>query len=170
MYDTSTFTQLGKAVDSALVPSVVITVTEETELTEPETVVPSDTEKNRRKVPITQESILDAFTDVCHKSTRGDPTVDCDGQDTQCAAEAISKRDEAPRLSLLEQVMNCTFSGNDEDEFFSDDDETTTYKTKTEDTEGVNESYDSLTEDEEDFQSKRRKHRSFGRTSGGPLR
>jgi hypothetical protein len=155
LYDSSTFTLLGKTVGSALNHGLQAAESELSDVGATETV--HEAEKQRRNIVLSQESILDAIADACRGPTRnivcdGSPSVDEGG---------VTRREEAPKQSLLEQVMNCTFSP----ELFSDD-ETDTYKTRTEEeSEGAQESFETLTDDEDDFAAtKRRRSRTGGRS------
>ena len=153
LYDSSTFTLLGNTVGSALNAGLQPAESELSDAADTEVV--HDPEKQRRNLVLTQESILDALSDACRAPNRSGT---CHASPT-AYEESVAKREDVPKQSLLEQVMNCTFIVHPDDEFFSDD-ETDTYKTRTEEeSEGLQESFETLTDDEEDFESKRRRSR-----------
>jgi hypothetical protein len=144
LYETSTFTQLGKTVGSALTPA------------------PPPKRSRAKKVnaeegitvkiasPIST-SIFDVIDKACHITpSRDSPSSKQNG--------TISKRQTVPSQSLMDQVMSCTLVGPPDDEYFSDDDDTyvtRTYDEQSFDTEGP--SYESVTETEDDESRNRRR-------------
>ncbi|GKY92346.1 hypothetical protein MPSEU_000205500 [Mayamaea pseudoterrestris] len=158
LYDSSTFTLLGKTVGTALDRGLQVT---ESELSDGvDTDIAQESEKQRRNIVMSQESILDALADACRGPNRN---VVCHASPI-AYDDVMAKREEAPKQSLLEQVMNCTFVSSPDDEFFSDD-ETDTYKTRTEEeSEAAQESFESLTDDEDDFEATKRRISRGGRS------
>lgn len=149
LYETSTFTQLGKTVGSALKPSQSLSRTKARK-DAAEKYANGGLDPRTQAQMASQITVFDIIADAC-KPTRLAARSNCDN------VEALTCREDTAQQSLLEQVMNCTFMvHNDEDEYFSDDEDT--FRTRTEDdveTEGH--SFESLTDDEEDFPSKRRR-------------
>lgn len=149
LYETSTFTQLGKTVGSALKPgNSMLDSKDEAEM-----------DKNgqtrhrskRDRIKPVHDTFFDAITDVCK------PAADnCDN--IQTLTDELAKRDGAPKQSLLEQVMNCTLLSHhpEQEDYYTDDEDT--YKTRTEeDTDDATESFESLTDEDEDYNNKRQK-------------
>jgi len=72
-----------------------------------------------------------------------------------------SRREYVPRHSLLEQVINCTLLAPQEEDYLSDEEDT--FRTRTYDDEVASdtivESFETLTEDEEDFKRNTRVRR-----------
>jgi Caspase domain len=181
LYEASTFTQLGKTVGSALKPTSTSSprsprsnrgdvgangdrnAMSSTSGEDAEMDVASEryTSKQDSMVP-SHESILDVITEACrparrHQQSRNTGSGNAHGK--------LSKREDnnTPRQSLLEQVINCTLLAPPEEDYLSDED---TFRTRTYDDEiasdAVVESFETLTEDEEDFKrcrSTRRKKR-----------
>jgi hypothetical protein len=141
LYDSSSFTLLGKTVGTALNLGLQAA---DTELSDADLHVVEETEKQRRNIVMSQGSILDALADAC----RG-------------PQKKSNRRGDASRPTLLEQAMSCTCM-NPDDEYFSDD-ESDAYKTRTEEeSEAVQESFESLTDDEVDFETTSKRRRSRG--------
>lgn len=157
LYETSTFTQLGKTVGSALNTSAGGGPAKERSKEDAEITIDSEKFKNESLVA-SHETILDVLTEACKPSRRAAAKcVDQQVNDVTCGqGNALSSKKE--RQSLLEQMLNCTLLGPPEEEYFSDED---TYRTGTYDDEAP-ESFESLTEDEDDFQ--RRNSRGRRRT------
>jgi hypothetical protein len=155
LYDASTFTLLGQTVGSALNLGIQAAESELSDAVDADAIL--DTETHKRHLVMSQDCILDALSDACRGPQQSGV---CNGSPLAFDG-AVAKRDDASKPSLLEQVMNCTFIVNPEDEFFSDD-ETDTYKTRTEEeSEGAQESFETLTDDDDDFEtSKRRRSRT----------
>lgn len=180
LYEASTFTQLGKTVGSALKPTStssprsprpnrgdngtngdrIAMSSASGEDAEMDVASERYTSKQDSMVP-SHESILDVITEACrpgrrHQQARKPGSATTHGK--------LSKReDTTPRQSLLEQVINCTLLAPPEEDYLSDED---TFRTRTYDDEvasdAVVESFETLTEDEEDFKrsrSSRRKKR-----------
>jgi len=162
LYETSTFTQLGKTVGSALNTTGGAPPTEATD-EQPELEVGSEKfTQARESIIASQESILDAIAEACKPIPKATKCLDKHIlRDPTCgtAAALASKRADGQRQSLLEQMMNCTLLGPPDDEYFSDEDDT--YKTGTydEDTDGIP-SFESLTEDEDEFRRGRGRRRT----------
>jgi hypothetical protein len=153
LYETSTFTQLGRTVGSALNPSGIVRAGISNSEPENDTIL-ANKKKTNKGAAVPQDSLLDTITEACKP---GENSLTCDNMQALTAyADELSKRDGAPKPSLLEQMMNCTLMANPEDEDFTDDEDT--YKTRTEEeTEGGTQSFETLS-DEEEYQ-KRRKRR-----------
>jgi Caspase domain len=179
LYEASTFTQLGKTVGSALKPTSIGSprsprsnrgdagtngdrnAVSSTSGEDAEMDVASEryTSKQDSMVP-SHESILDVITEACRPVRRHQQSRNSGAT----ANGKLSKRDDnTPRQSLLEQVINCTLLAPPEEDYLSDED---TFRTRTYDDEvasdAVVESFETLTEDEEDFKrsrSSRRKKR-----------
>lgn len=152
LYETSTFTQLGKTVGSALGAGVVPTAKEMSE-SEPEIDVTTDKYKtNTDSIVPSQESILDAITDACRPATK--VTTQCVGEENlkQCSSGVSHSKREDHKLSLFEQMLNCTLLTSPEEEYFSDEDDT--YKTYEDGL--VDESFDETASEEESEYNKRR--------------
>lgn len=149
LYETSTFTQLGKTVGSALHTTGGGTPTKQSSKEDAEITVASEKFKSTDDLIASHESILDVLTEACNSkpARRASNCVDQqDIKDVACGNALTNKRE---RQSLLEQVLNCTLLGPPDEEYFSDED---TYRTRTYDEDVAPESFESLTEDEEDFQ------------------
>jgi hypothetical protein len=143
LYETSTFTQLGKTVGSALAPP------------------PSPKRPRARKV--NAEEDITAEVASPHGTSLFD-VIDKACQMTQTKKSAkpsgtVSKRP-APSQSLMDQVLGCTLVAQVDDED-SDGDETfntRTYDDQSFDTEGMSyESMASATDDEESRKQSRRR-------------
>lgn len=147
LYETSTFTQLGKTVGSALNSTGGGAPARESSKEDAEITV-SDKFQSSDSIIASHETILDILTEACKPAKRATKCVNQqDIKDVTCG----SKQPE--RQSLFEQVLNCTLLGPPEEEYFSDEDDT--YRTSAYD----KESFESLTEDEEDFHRRRSRGR-----------
>lgn len=119
LYETSTFTRLGKSVGSAVPhidPLLPPPVTDEDSA---EMDVATNKYKHPESIIPSQNSILDAIAEACtpmNSRKKSRKFVDAQGGD--------SKREGAPQQeqSLLEQVWNCTLLSPPEEEFFYDED------------------------------------------------
>jgi hypothetical protein len=118
----------------------------------------ADERSKRGAVVPSHESILDVLTEACRPVRRHQPerkVAEFAGTSGKAA-----KREDAPRQSLLEQVINCTLLAPPEEDYMSDED---TFRTRTYDDEvasdAVVESFETLTEDEEDFKRNRASRR-----------
>jgi hypothetical protein len=152
LYETSTFTQLGKTVGSALTPA------------------PPPKRSRAKKVnaeegitvkiasPIST-SIFDVIDKACHITpSRDSPSSKQNG--------TISKRQTVPSQSLMDQVMSCTLVAHPDDEDWDDDDtfNTRTYDEQSFDTVGMSyETAASVTEDDEASRLESRKQSRRGR-------
>lgn len=156
LYESSTFTQLGKTVGTALrKPSDFIeenTLPEESadELRSLETVDKAD-----ESGPSTQQGILKALTACTSPQNMPECTLDENSggkkEDSKEQKGQVQKAPSSANASLLEQVMSCTL-GHTGGDYFSDDDTLGT------DTLGETTTYDSLTDD--GYESNRgRRHR-----------
>lgn len=127
LYESSSFTQLGRTVDIALNPmnatfkSTTITNDESSVLFEqPEKAVNA----------ASRSSILDNFSLACSTKTLSTPRGDGDGGIVDSTGLSVMKHYSLTKQSLLQQVMNCTLLSPEVDEDFSFDE---TYQTRTED-------------------------------------
>ncbi len=143
LYETSTFTQLGKTVGSALNPSNGHS--RKPRKGDPEKCGNEDADEKPQSLMPTHDSVFDIFTEVCTRKVVR----------TNCAnMENAACREDAPKQNLLEQVMNCPcLVHHEDDEYFSDEE---TFRTRTDD-ETQAQSFESLTDDDEDFQSTKRR-------------
>jgi hypothetical protein len=154
LYETSTFTQLGKTVGSALTPA------------------PPSTPKRLKAKKA--EAAGEATVDVSNPNTLSIfDVIDKACHITQSSKNSashrngtVSKRHTIPSQSLLDQVMSCTLASPGDDEDSDDDDvtyNTRTYDEHSFDTEGM--SYESIasvtvaTEDDESRKQSRRRRR-----------
>ena len=108
--------------------------------------------KKNEGITSSHESILDALTEACRPARKATRCMEENGLND--IASCSTKREDAPRLSLFEQVINCTLLSNPEED--SDDE---TYKTRTyeddNDTDGQNmDSFETMSDD--DFDKKKR--------------
>jgi len=166
LYETSTFTQLGKTVGSALTttPGVMVHGKDSAKNREDDAEIDAGSNKYKpaaESLEPFQESILDAIAEACKPARKA--TKKCVDEDSikDAACGASSKHDDPSRhQSLFEQMMNCTLLGQlPDDEYFSDEEDT--YRTRTYDDDvQQEESFESLTEDDERY---RRRHRSSRR-------
>lgn len=157
LYETSTFTRLGKTVGSALNPSGRPAIKSREEPAEP--TASTDKAKQPDTLVPSQDSFLDILSEACHPRSK----VACVNKDDLRVAtcgKGLAKRE--ARQSLLEQVMNCTLLSPHEEEDESDV-EAETFKSRTDDDfdeDGiVDDSFDSYT-DEDEFVRAGRKGRS----------
>jgi hypothetical protein len=161
LYESSTFTQLGKTVGTALrKPSDFIeenTIVEESadELGSHETMDKAD---ETISGPSAQQGILRALQACTSPRNMPECTTDENSvekkEDSKDRKGQIQKATSSANTSLLEQVMSCTL-GHTGGEYFSDDDDTLGT-----DTLGETTTYDSLTDD--GYESNRG-HRNRGR-------
>jgi hypothetical protein len=173
LYEASTFTQLGKTVGSALKPTLANSprlprsnrAAIDEGGAEGETPIALSDEgaeidvaneryaSKRGSVVPSHESILDVLTEACRPTRRHQADRKAGFANT---SGKVIKREDAPRQSLLEQVINCTLLAPPEEDYMSDED---TFRTRTYDDEiasdAVVESFETLTEDEEDFKRNR---------------
>jgi hypothetical protein len=147
LYETSTFTQLGKTVGSALAPT------------------PPPKRPRAKKVEAEEEitaevaspnsiSIFDVIDKACHMTQSKNSSSKSN--------ETVSKRQTVPSQSLMDQVMSCSLVTNADDEDSDGDDtfNTRTYDDQSFDTEGLSyESMASMTDDEESRKQSRRRRR-----------
>lgn len=153
LYETSTFTQLGKTVGSALNHPL------DGDHEKDEETIDKDDEETKKDVTLTQaiseggNTLFDAITEACSPSKKD--------REENSSKKSTKDLDQIPKESILDKVMNCSFiGGNDDDE--SDED---TFKSRTEEESypeygGNEESFESMTDDEEDRRRRRRRHRS----------
>jgi hypothetical protein len=145
LYETSTFTQLGKTVGSALTPAPIPK--------RPRAKKVNAEEDTTIKIASPNSiSIFDVIDKACHiTQSRSSPSSKQNG--------TISKRQNVPSQSLMDQVMSCTLAAHPDDEDWDDDDtfNTRTYDEQSFDTEGMSyESAASATEDDESRKQSRR--------------
>ena len=147
LYESSTFTQLGKTVGTALrKPSDFVeenTILEESadELGSVETMDKAD---ETISGPSAQQGILRALAACTSPQNMPECALDKHSGEAKEGTKARSQVEKAPssaNASLLEQVMSCTL-GHTGDDYFSDDDDTLGT-----DTLGETTTYDSLTDD-----------------------
>lgn len=149
LYESSTFTQLGKTVGSALNPLAVPDSNKlETESRMGGKSRSKDV-KNSKRSP-NSESIFEALTDACNiaqkDTARDDTTLGNDELD------AVARKD-----TLLEQVIKgCSMLASPADDDFSDED---TFKTRTEDESFYSEGESFETNTVDDYKSRRRSKR-----------
>lgn len=157
LYETSTFTQLGRTVGSALGGPLALSDIQ----SDPNTF--SDTDDDRAGAdrlandPDKKDgSIFDALVDACSPGGRN-RKADDKTEDLGMSSYDEEKKDELSPLkseTLLERVINCTLLGTAEEEEFSDEE---TYKTRTYDEHSYEESFgeESFENSEDDYQERR---------------
>jgi hypothetical protein len=156
LYESSTFTQLGKTVGSALNPLPL-----QDELSPEQEVQHRKKSKSKKKGSTpksnysgpTSDSILEALTDAC-SSTRSE-IVESSKRGPANTTENILQRKE----TIFDQMIKgCTLLAAPEDDFSDEE----TFKTRTDDDEisyysEVDRSYETTTEDEYDTRSRQRR-------------
>jgi hypothetical protein len=166
LYETSTFTQLGKTVGSALGPLALAN------MTTAESTEENGHDENERLKRVTSNegsTLFDALVEACSPGRKLSPTsMDDLSPTSQTAHEDEKKSEELTHGrhvrgdSLFERVINCTLLGAPEEEEGSDDEDT--FKTRTYDENSYyEESYtenDSSEDDEYQEQRARRSRRS----------
>jgi hypothetical protein len=144
LYETSTFTQLGKTVGSALAPTPPPKRTRAKKVDAEEDISAEVASPN-------SISIFDVIDKACimTQSKNSSPKPN----------RTVSKRQTAPSQSLMDQVMGCSLVTNAEDEDSDGDDtfNTRTYDDQSFDTEGMSYSMASVTDDEEVKKQSRRR-------------
>jgi len=150
LYESSTFTQLGRTVGSALNPLSVPTQTNDEESRK--SARSAKTKTSAKSLGAGHESFFDALTDAC----RGK-----DANSTQAGDGSTITRNE----NIFVQMLNgCSLlTAQPEEEYFSDED---TFKTRTEEDLSFysdEQSYDDTMATEEDYES-RRPHRRSSRS------
>jgi hypothetical protein len=144
LYETSTFTQLGKTVGSALTPAPPPKRSRAKKLNAEEDTAVKISSPN-------SVSIYDVIDKACHITQSTSPSK---------RNGTISKIQTVSSQSLMDQVMSCTLVAHPDDEDWDDDD---TFNTRTDDeqsynTEGMSyESAASGTEDDEPKKQSRRR-------------
>jgi hypothetical protein len=145
LYETSTFTQLGKTVGSALAPAPPPKRTRAKKVNAEEDITVKISSPN-------SISIFDVIDKACHITQSKNSPSKRNG--------TVSKRQTVPSQSLMDQVMSCTLVAQPDDEDWDDDDtfNTRTYDEQSFDTEGMSyESTASATDDDESRKQSRRK-------------
>jgi hypothetical protein len=155
LYESSTFTQLGKTVGSALNPlasSAEIPKDEE---------VPRKSHKNGNKKKSnsskskytgpTSDSILEALTDAC--STGQKDGTETSNESFKSADNTLQRKE-----NIFDQMMKgCSLLGSPEEDYSDEE----TFKTRTEDDQSfyseIDQSYETMTEDEQESRSRRRR-------------
>ena len=142
LYETSTFTQLGKTVGSALTPAPPLKRLRAKKVNTDEDITVKIASPNII-------SIYDVIDKACHITQSKNSPSKHNG--------TISKRQTVPSQSLMDQVMSCTLAPHPDDEDWDDDDtfNTRTYDEQSFDTEGM--SYESMASATEDDEESRRK-------------
>jgi hypothetical protein len=148
LYESSTFTQLGKTVGSALnplSPPIYSSKLDDDSRKSGKTGRSKETKKSMRSQD--SDSLLDAFTDACSVGHKDESMRSRDEQSTT-----------ARKDTLFEQMIKgCTMLSSPAEDEFSDED---TFKTRTEDDHSYfseGESFETLTAD--GYESRRRSKR-----------
>ena len=160
LYESSTFTQLGKTVGSALNP---LSPTSDT-LPEIDDNNLADKKNGKKKkgatnsktnyTSPTSDSILEAFTDACASRK-------VSSNSNQALKNAVSSDKTIQRKETIfdQMIKGCTLLATPEDDFSDEE----TFKSRTEDDlsfySGVDQSYESATEDEYDSRYRQRRRR-----------
>lgn len=160
LYESSTFTQLGKTVGSALNP-----------LSPSADLLPEIDNNNRSNKKNgkkknrgnnsksnynspTSDSIFEALTDACTSSNRKDIE-----QESLKGAISSDKTLQRKETIFDQMIKGCTLLATPEDDFSDEE----TFKTRTEDDlsfySGVDQSYESVTEDEYESRTRQRRRR-----------
>jgi Caspase domain len=159
LYESSTFTQLGKTVGFALHP---LSSSVDSNLPEEEPTKRSN-KKNQKKSSSkskyngpTSDSILEALTEACTSASNGTRNITNDktNQPAATTSENLIQRKD----NIFDQMIKgCTLLGAPEDDFSDDE----TFKTRTEDElstySEVGQSYETMTDDEQDRARRRRR-------------
>jgi Caspase domain len=160
LYESSTFTQLGKTVGSALHPlsSSVDSILHEEEPTKRN--IKKSKKKSSSKSKYngpTSDSILEALTEACTVSA-GNATRKVTNDKTNQPATTSTENVIQRKDNIFDQMIKgCTLLGAPEDDFSDDE----TFKTRTEDElstySEVGQSYETMTDDEHDRNRRRRR-------------
>ena len=168
LYESSTFTQLGRTVGSALGPNVLTTIRNDSGVIESEEDNMERDEKLQRSLSRDGSTLFDALVDACTPG-RQKLVEDFNQSNTLTTLEEKKLDELAPHEveSLFERVINCTLLGSHEDEdLLSCDDDT--FRTQTYDDHSMEESFndvDSYDLSEEDYRESRRSPRRRSRRS-----
>ena len=168
LYESSTFTQLGRTVGSALGPNALSIINSDSGVNESEDDGREGDDRLQRSSSREGTTFFDALVDACTPG-RKKSGEDFDHSNTLSTLEEEKKLDElAPHEveSLFERVINCTLLGSHEDDdLLSCDDDT--FRTQTYDEHSMEESYndvDSYDLSEEDYRESRRSRRRSRRS------
>jgi hypothetical protein len=144
LYESSTFTQLGKTVGSALTPAQPPKRLRAKKVNAEEDIAVKTTSPN-------SVSIFDVIDKACHITQSRSSLSNQNG--------TASKRHNIPSQSLMDQVMSCTLVAQPDDEDWDDDDtfNTRTYDELSFDTQGI--SYESTASAAEDDDESRKQSR-----------
>lgn len=159
LYESSTFTQLGKTVGSALNPlgssaDALLLEEESTRKSMKNGSKKKSREPKTKYSGPTSESILEALADACSAGRKDSVDTGNQSLNRALSGDKTIQRKE----NIFDQMMKgCNLLGSPEEDYSDEE----TFKSRTEDDQSfyseVDQSYETLTEDEHDTRSRRRR-------------